>query len=319
MTEPLNATVAARLDEVATLLEEQHANPFRVSAYRRGADTLRGLPSSIADLVEREGLDGLERLPGIGESLARSIRALVLTGRLPMLDRLRGEGDPETLLMSLPGLGRIMAARLHNKLGIDSLEALEVAAFDGRLLALVGVGPKRLTGIRDVLAQRLGRVSRTVQTTPRPLVATLLEVDAEYREKVKLGSLRRIAPRRFNPSGEAWLPVLHTRRGEVEYTAMYSNTMHAHAQSATRDWVVIIHDAGHGERASTVLTATRGALKGRRIMVGRERECEQHYLHQDATFAPEATVVPATVSTRSKYSNPDQGISQAQSDTVPGS
>jgi DNA polymerase (family X) len=219
-----------------------------------------------------------------------------------MLDRLRGEGDPETLLMSLPGIGRIMAARLHNKLGIDSLEALEVAAFDGRLLALVGVGPKRLTGIRDVLAQRLGRVRRTVQTAQRPMVATLLEVDTEYREKATLGSLRRIAPRRFNPSGEAWLPVLHTRQGDVDYTAMYSTTAHAHAQGATRDWVVIIHDAGHGERASTVLTATRGSLKGQRIVAGRERECEQHYLHQNATFTPEAKAVSATVSSPSKPS-----------------
>jgi DNA polymerase (family X) len=117
-----------------------------------------------------------------------------------------------------------------------------------------------------------------------------------------LGSLRRIAPRRFNPSGEAWLPVLHTRRDEVEYTAMYSNTAHAHAQGATRDWVVIIHDAGHGERASTILTATRGSLKGRRIVVGRERECEQHYLLQDATVTPQIAAVPATTSSPSKPS-----------------
>ena len=283
MTETLNATVAARLDEVASLLQEQHANPFRILAYRYGADTLRGLSTSVADLVEREGLDGLERLPGIGESLARSIRALVLTGRLPMLERLRGEGDPESVLRSIPGIGRIMAARLHDKLGIDSLEALEVAAFDGRLLRLVGVGEKRLTGIRDALARRLGRVRRTASTPHRPTVATLLEVDAEYREKAKLGSLRRIAPHRFNPRREAWLPVLHTRRGDVEYTALYSNTAHAHQQRATRDWVVIYHDDGHGERISTVLTATRGPLKGQRIVAGRERECEQyHQLKDDA-------------------------------------
>jgi DNA polymerase (family X) len=280
MTEALNATVAARLNEVAGLLEEQHANPFRVSAYRRGADTLRGLSRSVAELVEQDGLGGLERLPGIGESLARSIRSLVLTGRLPILESLRGEGDPETVLMSIPGIGRIMAARLHDKLGIDSLEALEVAAFDGRLLALSGIGEKRLVGIRDVLARRLGRVRRTASTPYRPTVATLLEVDAEYREKAKLGSLHRIAPHRFNPRGEAWLPVLHTRRGVVEYTALYSNTANAHQQRATRDWVVIYHDDGHGEDISTVLTATRGPLKGRRIVVGRERECESHYQHK---------------------------------------
>jgi hypothetical protein len=46
----------------------------------------------------------------------------------------------------------------------------------------------------------------------------LLDVDREYREKAAAGQLRSIAPRRFNPSGEAWLPVLHTQRRERHYT-----------------------------------------------------------------------------------------------------
>ena len=89
-----NAEIARRFEEVAWLLEEQGANSYRVQAYRHAADTLRHLQRSVADLVYAEGVEGLQRLPGIGESLARSIRELVLTGRLPTLDRLRGEAEP---------------------------------------------------------------------------------------------------------------------------------------------------------------------------------------------------------------------------------
>ena len=105
MPEPLNAEIAERLEEVARILEEQGANPHRVRAYWRAGETLRSLACPVAEGFQQGGLPALEELPGIGESLARSIRDLVLTGRLPMLERLRGESDPVALLASVPGIG----------------------------------------------------------------------------------------------------------------------------------------------------------------------------------------------------------------------
>jgi Holliday junction resolvasome RuvABC DNA-binding subunit len=261
------------------LLEEQGANPYRVQAYRHAADTLRHLRRSVADLVYEEGVEGLQRLPGIGESLARSIRELVLTGRLPTLDRLRGEAEPEKLLASVPGIGPVLAERLHHDLGIETLGELEAAAHDGRLEALAGIGKKKLAGIMDSLATRLGRIHRVQRTptTEEPLVAELLDVDREYREKAAAGQLRRIAPRRFNPSGEAWLPVLHTQRGERHYTALFSNTARAHKLGKTHDWVVLYYDGGGGERQATVITSQREPLFGKRIVRGREEECKSYY------------------------------------------
>lgn len=274
-----NATVARKLEEVAWLLEEQGSNPYRVQAYRQAADMLRRLHQSVADIVEREGVEGLRRLPGIGESLARSIRELVLTGRLPILDRLRGETDAVALLTSVPGIGPVLAERLHHDLSIDSLEELEVAAHDGRLALLGGIGPKKLAGIMDSLATRLGRarVPHQRPATDEPSVAELLDVDREYREKAAQGQLRRIAPRRFNPSGEVWLPVLHTQRGERHYTVLFSNTSRAHKLGKTQDWVVLYYDGGGEERQHTIITSHRGALGGKRIVRGREPECEAYY------------------------------------------
>jgi DNA polymerase (family 10) len=269
----LNRQVASRLDEVAQILEEQGANPFRVRAYRRAAGTLRELSRPVSQVLETGGMEALEALPHVGESLARSIRDLVLTGRLPMLQRMRGEADPVALFLTVPGIGRKTAERLHHDLGLESLEDLETAAHDGRLAALPGLGPKRLAGVRESLAQRLSGVRRPGKAPAEPPpVAELLDVDREYRARASGGGLPRIAPRRLNPTGEAWLPILHTERGVRHYTALYSNTPRAHRLGATRDWVVIHLDAP-GEGQWTVITARHGSLAGRRIVRGREAEC----------------------------------------------
>jgi Holliday junction resolvasome RuvABC DNA-binding subunit len=265
---------------VAWLLNEQGANPYRVQAYRHAAEILRRLDRPVTEIVQQEGAEGLRRLPGIGESLTRSIRELVLTGKLPILARLRGEADPVSLLASVPGIGPVLADRLHHDLGIDTLEELEAAAHDGRLTNLAGIGEKKLAGIMDSLTTRLGRVRAPVRlvAADEPPVEELLGVDREYRDKATGGQLRRIAPRRFNPSGEAWLPVLHTQRGERHYTVLFSNTARAHQLDKTHDWVVLYYDGGQGERQCTVITSQRGPLTGKRIVRGREGECVSYYM-----------------------------------------
>lgn len=277
---PMNVEVAARLSEAADLLEHQDANPFRVQAYRNAATTVLELPRNVLSLLHEEGLEGLERLPGIGTALARAISLIVTTGRLPMLDRLRGEADPLAILATVPGVGRRLAERIHDELDIDSLEALEVAAHDGRLAALPGFGGKRVAGVRDALATRLGRRRSSPTVGPvdeRPSVGELLDVDREYRGAAAAGRLRRIAPRRFNPRRRAWLPVMHTWRDGRHYTALFSNTARAHRLRRSRDWVVLYWDGHDGEQQCTIVTAQAGPLKGQRVVRGREVECEAYY------------------------------------------
>lgn len=276
--DPGNDAMADKLDEVATLLTAQGADRFRVSAYRNGAATLRQLSRPAAEILDEGGLDGLVRLPAIGTTLARAIRTMLRTGHLPQLERLRGEGDPEALLRTLPGIGPALAERVHHELGVDSLEDLEAAVHDGRLASLPGFGPKRSEGVRAALGARLRRVRRHATAgASLPSVDELLDVDREYRARAEADELPRIAPRRMNPDGRAWLPVLHTRRGTRDYAAMYSNTPLAHRLGRTDDWVVLYPENGAGERPFTVVTETRGPLKGRRVVRGREAECRRSY------------------------------------------
>ena len=271
----LNRDIAARLEEAVWLLRNQGADPYRVNAYLRAAATVRRWPESVREVFLARGLDGLEELPGVGPSIARAIRELITRGRLPMLDRLRGSADSLTVLQSVPGIGRRLALRLHDEMGIQTLEDVEAAAHDGRLATIAGFGTKRLAGIRDSLAHRLGRLRPEPEGARVEVpVGELLDVDREYRQAASAGTLQLIAPRRFNPTGAAWLPILHTRRGSRRYTALYSNTARAHRAGKTRDWVVVYVDGPAGERQYTVVTAARGTLRGGRVVAGRERECE---------------------------------------------
>ena len=270
----LNELAARIFTECADVLRLQKANPFRVNAYVRAARTLRSLETDVSDILNREGIEGLMKLPGIGKGLAAAIDEIVRTGRLSQFDRLRGESSPEILFQSLPGIGPGLAHTIHEALHVDTLEALEVAAHDGRLDDIPGIGSRRAAAIRAGLADILRRGRRYQPTTYAvPSVATLLEIDQRYRRLASAGKLPKIAPKRFNPEGRAWLPVMHTRRGAWHFTALFSNTARAHQLGRTDDWVVIYYyDEDHREGQNTVVTETHGPRRGERVVRGRERE-----------------------------------------------
>ena len=282
---PNNKELACCLEDVAELLEAQDANPYRVLAYRTAATTLRNLDRPVDKILEVEGLEGLIRLPGIGQSIARSLEQLVHTGKLNLLERLRGTTDPERVLMTVPTIGPGLAHRLHEQLGIETLAELQASAYDGRLAQVPGFGRKRIRAVRESLTGRLYRrpaiksPRRTSLLENQPPISELLDVDREYRQKAKAKQLPRVAPRRFNPTHEAWLPILHTERGTTHYTALFSNTARAHELDMIQDWVVIYRDDQDGNGQWTVVTSQFGPLRGQRIVRGRETECQAYY-HQ---------------------------------------
>jgi len=283
-----NSEIADMLGEVADLLEGKGGNAYRVGSYRRAAETVAGADRPVAEIAAEAGEAGLKELPGIGEKLAGSIREIVESGRFGLLERLRSEVSPEEVLAGVPGMGETLARRVHEELGVDSLEGLERAAHDGRLESVEGVGPEKARGIRDALAGMLSRSARrrgrarggggeAGGEADAPGVEVILDVDAEYRRKAGAGELRTIAPKRFNPEGKSWLAVLDTKRNGWTFTALYSNTARAHELGKTDDWVVIYHEREGRKGRNTVVTGTRGKLKGRRVVRGREADCRAHY------------------------------------------
>ena len=117
----------------------------------------------------------------------------------------------------------------------------------------------------------------TASQAVAPPVRDLLAVDHEYRRQARAGRLPLIAPRQLNPSGRAWLPVLHTARKDRRYTALFSNTAAAHLRGRIGDWVVLYYGGNGPPGQVTIVTEWRGPLKGKRVVRGREAECLEVY------------------------------------------
>ncbi len=283
---PSNEELASVLEQIADLLEAQDENPFKIRAYRQAAANLRGTDKDVAELVRQEDEEQLQQIPNVGEGIAGLLEEYVRTGRSDLLQQLVGEVAPEEILKQVPGIGDELAQRVVEALDVRNLEALEQAAHDGRLAEVPGFGDDRVRAVRLSLAgllsgaaqSHMARMSQRGQSEERPGVNLLLEIDDEYRRKAAAGQLKQIAPNRFNPENEAWLPILNTEREGWDFTALYSNTAQAHELGKTHDWVVIYYDReGEPENQATVVTETSGPLEGRRVVRGREAETKAYY------------------------------------------
>jgi DNA polymerase (family 10) len=155
---PPNATIAALFDELGDLYELDGAVVHRVVAYRNAAKSVREAPRSVAAMA-RDGK--VTELPGIGRTLEEKILALIDTGSIPAVEKLRAKFPPGLVdLTRLPGLGPKRARRLYDELGIDSLETLRAAAEEHRLRDVRGFGEKFEETVLEALAAGAGDAPR---------------------------------------------------------------------------------------------------------------------------------------------------------------
>lgn len=169
-----NGKVADRFETVADLLEVDEASPFRIRAYRAAARVLRGWPRPVQDMLARG--EDLTDIPGIGKDLAGKIAEIVTTGRLTLLEELKGRIEPGVAaLLELRGIGPKRAKQIREELGVGSLEALEAAARAGRLRELHGIGPKTEAEVLRAVESRHVEGRRVPWATAELVALALLE------------------------------------------------------------------------------------------------------------------------------------------------
>jgi len=153
-----NADVADALEEIGLLLELLGENPFKTRAYGNAARILRGLDTSLNDLIARKALGEMK---GFGPALVEKITTLVTTGTLPYLEELKKQLPAEMLdWLKIPGLGPKKARAIHVTLGIATLAELEAAARDGKILS--GIARVRENAGRFLRPVVLGEASRLI-------------------------------------------------------------------------------------------------------------------------------------------------------------
>lgn len=236
-----NDIIARQLREYAGEMD-RGGGLFRARSYRAAAFAIARLQRPLLEFLEKGGRAALEAIPGIGISMAYTIEMLLTTGDFRVLR------EPGGALAKLPGVGPRRAEALRDKAGVTTLEGLRQAALDGKLTQHIGRRP--LQGIVSAVEARL-REEACPPTLDEPDVEDLLALDAACRS-----------------GGEC-----QARRGGWTLRAAPANTALAHRLGMTSDWVDIEFERGEVSGQRTVVTQPRGALKGQRVVRGRETEC----------------------------------------------
>jgi DNA polymerase (family X) len=182
-----NADIARILREIALLLDMDSV-PFKPRAYEKVAEAVAAADEPLAEVHARGGRKAIERIPGVGKSIAEKISILLETGRLPYYDELHARTPVDlTGLSAIEGLGPKNIRVLYEELGVRTVGDLEAAARDGRIRSLARFGEKSeqriLRGIA-FLRQSQGRV---------PL-GEVLDVVGEIAARLEtLGGVERVA------------------------------------------------------------------------------------------------------------------------------
>ena len=138
------------LKEIGILLELKGENPFKTRAYVNGARTLEGLTESLGTLIQEKRLGEVK---GIGKALVEKITELVETGELEYYTDLKASIPAGLIeMLDVQGMGPKKVKALHDKLGIESIEALEAACEAGQVAELDGFGKKSEEKILESIA-----------------------------------------------------------------------------------------------------------------------------------------------------------------------
>ena len=187
-----NDAIAKVLDEIGDLIELKGENVFRAVTYRAAARAIRDLREPLSKLVEEKRL---KEIPKVGPSVAEAIEQLVTTGRSKRHEELQAAVPPGLLtLLRVPGVGPATARTIYDHLKITSIDELEEAAKDHRLLQLPKIQAKTEENILKSIAalkQRTGRsLLHEARAAANEMVAYLRAATGAERISIA-GSLRR--------------------------------------------------------------------------------------------------------------------------------
>jgi DNA polymerase (family 10) len=184
--------MAEVLEEIALLLELKSENPFKIRAYRQGAETVRNFDGEIVALAKKNEVKGIK---GIGDALQDKLHELASTGKLEFYEKLRAEFPPGLFeLFDLQGLGPKKVKVLYDTLAISSVPDLKVACEAGKIATLPGFGSKTQAKILEAIALNATFADRFLLGNVSPLVEEILaqlRLHPEISRVAIAGSFRR--------------------------------------------------------------------------------------------------------------------------------
>ena len=187
------ADIVDILEDIAVLLELKGDNPFKIRAYSSGARVLEMMEEDLGDVIAEERLDAIK---GIGSALVDKIKTLYATGELEYYTKLRESVAPGLIeMLEIPGLGGKKVKKLHDAIGVESIDALQAACESGEVEALKGFGKKSAEKILSGIANRAAYAKRhhwwNAREVAEPILEGLRSLSQVERAEAA-GSLRRL-------------------------------------------------------------------------------------------------------------------------------
>ena len=147
-----NEEIARRFFRLSALMEIRGDDPFRLRSYRNAAEAIEVWPTPLKDIADKEGVAGLQEIPGVGKAIAGKVIELLTRGSFDAWERLTKE-TPESVLdlMEIPGIGPKTAALLHNQFKVSTLPEFKDFVAGGGLDLVDGIGPKTAERIKEAL------------------------------------------------------------------------------------------------------------------------------------------------------------------------
>lgn len=192
----VNKLLSRMFGEIADALEFQGENTFKIAAYRKTSRILKDLPEDVKEIYEEKGLDGLRKLPGVGERIAKKIEEYIKTGKMHKYEEVMSQVPRDLLtLLDVQGLGPKTLRLAYEKLGVKGIGDLKRVLEDGSLASLPGMGEKKIENIKKGLELYEKMQERIPLGLAYPLVSNIIERLRELKEVEEIspaGSFRRM-------------------------------------------------------------------------------------------------------------------------------
>jgi len=176
----LNKVLAKKFDELANALDFLGENPFKIRAYQKVARVLEEYPEDIVEIYKTQGIEGLEKIPGIGEGIAKKIAQFIETGTFEKYEEVMKQVPKDILvLMEVPGIGPRTLKQIYERFKITTMEEFIKILDDPRLLTLPGMGQKKIENMKKGLELFLKGQERI----PLGIAISIVEDIVEYMKK----------------------------------------------------------------------------------------------------------------------------------------
>jgi DNA polymerase (family 10) len=232
-----NNEIAGILREIGEYLEMQNV-PFKPRAYEKVAGVIEGLDEELGEIYRQGGREAIEKIPGVGVSIAEKIEELIKTGRLKYYEDLKKKTPVDlSTLTQIEGLGPKKIKKLYQVLKIKNIEDLEGVAKTGKIRNLKGFGLKSeeniLKGI-EFLKKSGGRFILGFEMVYIREIEARLKKLKEVEKIVAAGSVRR----RKETIGDVDILIISQKPQPVmDYFVSMPEVMHVYAHGETKSAV----------------------------------------------------------------------------------